>query len=225
MTSTALRSPPDPSPPCSPTLRPPWHKRLSWKGEAARPGRPVRHVPWMRVVQGGGAVAGGCVQRGGRADPAPGRPRVAAPGGIGSRSATTTSPTRSGGGPAVRISTSPPTAGSSPWTAMTPGAFAVSALRACMARRGAHAGERLLVTCNASSYRGHRGCPGYGKTGSRSSPRRRAAEGRRHAPSPPGTSKWNRMEHRLFHITRTLTDLMTADDAVAGLTTTVAARA
>src|SRR5438477_11336486 len=40
----------------------------------------------------------------------------------------------------------------------------------------------------------------------------------------PGTSKWNRIEHRLFcHITRTwrARPLMTADDAVAGIAATV----
>jgi hypothetical protein len=41
---------------------------------------------------------------------------------------------------------------------------------------------------------------------------------------PPGTSKWNKIEHRLFcHITRTwrARPLMTADDAVAGIAATV----
>jgi Rhodopirellula transposase DDE domain len=41
---------------------------------------------------------------------------------------------------------------------------------------------------------------------------------------PPGTSKWNRIEHRLFcHITRTwrTRPLMTADDAVAGIAATI----
>jgi DDE family transposase len=44
---------------------------------------------------------------------------------------------------------------------------------------------------------------------------------------PPGTSKWNKIEHRLFcHITRTwrARPLMTADDAVAGIAATVTAR-
>ena len=44
---------------------------------------------------------------------------------------------------------------------------------------------------------------------------------------PPGTSKWNRIEHRLFcHITRTwkARPLMTAEDAVAGIAATVTAK-
>jgi hypothetical protein len=44
---------------------------------------------------------------------------------------------------------------------------------------------------------------------------------------PPGTSKWNKIEHRLFcHITRTwrARPLMTIDDAVAGIAATVTAQ-
>ena len=44
---------------------------------------------------------------------------------------------------------------------------------------------------------------------------------------PPGTSKWNKIEHRLFcHITRTwrARPLMTVDDAVAGIAATVTAQ-
>ena len=44
---------------------------------------------------------------------------------------------------------------------------------------------------------------------------------------PPGTSKWNKIEHRLFcHITRTWAarPLMTREDAVAGITATVTAQ-
>jgi Rhodopirellula transposase DDE domain len=44
---------------------------------------------------------------------------------------------------------------------------------------------------------------------------------------PPGTSKWNKIEHRLFcHITRTWAarPLMTRDDAVAGIAATVTAQ-
>ena len=44
---------------------------------------------------------------------------------------------------------------------------------------------------------------------------------------PPGTSKWNKIEHRLFcHITRTwrARPLMTADDAVAGIAATVTSK-
>jgi hypothetical protein len=44
---------------------------------------------------------------------------------------------------------------------------------------------------------------------------------------PPGTSKWNKIEHRLFcHVTRTwkARPLMTVDDAVAGIAATVTAQ-
>jgi hypothetical protein len=44
---------------------------------------------------------------------------------------------------------------------------------------------------------------------------------------PPGTSKWNKIEHRLFcHITRTwrARPLMTVDDAVAGIAATITAQ-
>jgi hypothetical protein len=44
---------------------------------------------------------------------------------------------------------------------------------------------------------------------------------------PPGTSKWNKIEHRLFcHITRTwrARPLMTIDDAVAGIAATITAQ-
>ena len=44
---------------------------------------------------------------------------------------------------------------------------------------------------------------------------------------PPGTSKWNKIEHRLFcHITRTwrARPLMTLDDAVAGIAATITAQ-
>ena len=44
---------------------------------------------------------------------------------------------------------------------------------------------------------------------------------------PPGTSKWNKIEHRLFcHITRTwrARPLMTVDDAVAGIAATITAK-
>jgi hypothetical protein len=54
-----------------------------------------------------------------------------------------------------------------------------------------------------------------------SSSRKFAADKQRHW---PGTSKWNKIEHRLFcHITRTwrARPLMTADDAVAGIAATV----
>jgi hypothetical protein len=100
------------------------------------------------------------------------------------------------------------------------GAFAVNAIRlwwrheGCLRYRDA---EYLLVTCDAGGSNGHR-CRLW----------------RRHLTDfsqetgltvivmhfPPGTSKWNKVEHRLFcHVTRTWSQspLLTLDDAVAGI--------
>jgi hypothetical protein len=102
-------------------------------------------------------------------------------------------------------------------------AFAVNALRLWWRREGSlryPGARRLLVTCDAG--------------GSNSCTRRL----RKHELAvlaaetglqitvchfPPGTSKWNKIEHRLFcHITRTWRGrpLMTAEDAVAGIAAT-----
>ena len=81
--------------------------------------------------------------------------------------------------------------------------------------------RRLLVTCDAGGSNGYR-CRLWkdqlavlaGETGLTISV----------VHFPPGTSKWNKIEHRLFcHITRTwhARPLMTADDAVAGIAATV----
>jgi hypothetical protein len=104
------------------------------------------------------------------------------------------------------------------------GAFAVSALRLWWQAEGSlryPGAARLLVTCDAGGSNGHR-CRLWkdelaglaAETGLKISV----------VHFPPGTSKWNRIEHRLFcHITRTwrARPLMTADDAVAGIAATV----
>jgi hypothetical protein len=103
-------------------------------------------------------------------------------------------------------------------------AFAVNALRLWWQREGAlryPGASRLLVTCDAGGSNGYR-CRLWkdqlaalaAGTGLKISV----------VHFPPGTSKWNKIEHRLFcHITRTwrARPLMTADDAVAGIAATV----
>jgi hypothetical protein len=103
-------------------------------------------------------------------------------------------------------------------------AFAVSAIRLWWQEEGQFRYEgapRLLVTCDAGGSNGHR-C--------RQWKRELAAFARESGLKisvchfPPGTSKWNKIEHRLFcHITRTWSarPLMTADDAVAGIAATI----
>jgi Rhodopirellula transposase DDE domain len=103
-------------------------------------------------------------------------------------------------------------------------AFAVNALRLWWQQDGAlryPGATRLLVTADAGGSNGYR-CRLWkdqlavlaAETGLKISV----------VHFPPGTSKWNRIEHRLFcHITRTwrARPLMTADDAVAGIAATV----
>ena len=106
-------------------------------------------------------------------------------------------------------------------------AFAVSALRRWWPAEGAlrcPGARRLLVTCDAG---GSNACVNRGwKDGLA----RLAAETGLEITVchfPPGTSKWNKIEHRLFcHITRTwkARPLMTAGDAVAGIAATVTAQ-
>jgi hypothetical protein len=103
-------------------------------------------------------------------------------------------------------------------------AFAVNALRLWWQREGAArypGARRLLVTCDAGGSNGYR-CR------LRKHELAGLAEEAGLAISvvhfPPGTSKWNKIEHRLFcHITRTwrARPLMTAADAVAGIAATV----
>ena len=103
-------------------------------------------------------------------------------------------------------------------------AFAVNALRLWWQREGAlryPGAARLLVTADAGGSNGYRSrlwkdqlAVLAAETGLKISV----------VHFPPGTSKWNRIEHRLFcHITRTwrTRPLMTADDAVAGIAATV----
>ena len=102
-------------------------------------------------------------------------------------------------------------------------AFAVNALRLWWQREGSsryRGARRLLVACDAGGSNGYR-CRLWkdqlavlaGETGLEITV----------CHFPPGTSKWNKIEHRLFcHITRTwrARPLMTAGDAVAGIAAT-----
>ena len=103
-------------------------------------------------------------------------------------------------------------------------AFAVNALRLWWQQEGSlrHPGAgKLLVTCDAggsNSYTSrlwkHELAVLAAETGLQITV----------CHFPPGTSKWNKIEHRLFcHITRTwrARPLMTAEDAVAGIAATV----
>jgi hypothetical protein len=106
-------------------------------------------------------------------------------------------------------------------------AFAVNAIRLWWQHEGAarYPGRtRLLVTCDGGGSNGHR-C--------RLWKHELALLAAQAGPAitvchfPPGTSKWNKIEHRLFcHITRTwrTRPLMTVDDAVAGIAATVTAQ-
>ena len=102
-------------------------------------------------------------------------------------------------------------------------AFAVHALRLWWQREGSlryPGAGRLLVVCDAGGSNGHR-CRLWkdqlavlaAETGLQITV----------CHFPPGTSKWNKIEHRLFcHITRSwrARPLMTAEDAVAGIAAT-----
>ena len=106
-------------------------------------------------------------------------------------------------------------------------AFAVASIRrwhlaeGCLRYPGA---KRLLVTCDAG---GSNACASRGW---KSGLAELAAETGLEITVmhfPPGTSKWNKIEHRLFcHITRTwrARPLMSAADAVAGIAATVTAQ-
>ena len=102
-------------------------------------------------------------------------------------------------------------------------AFAVNALRLWWRAEGAaryRAARRLLVTCDAG------GSNGYTSRLWKDQLAVLAAETGLEITVchfPPGTSKWNKIEHRLFcHITRTwrARPLMTREDAVAGIAAT-----
>jgi hypothetical protein len=105
-------------------------------------------------------------------------------------------------------------------------AFAVSSLRRWWLDEGSlryPGARRLLVTCDAG---GSNACASHGW---KSGLAELAAETGLEVTVmhfPPGTSKWNKIEHRLFcHITRTwrARPLMTAADAAAGIAATVTA--
>jgi Rhodopirellula transposase DDE domain len=102
-------------------------------------------------------------------------------------------------------------------------AFAVSALRLWWKQEGSlryPGAGRLLVTCDAG------GSNSYKNRGWKDQLAALAAETGLQiwvCHFPPGTSKWNKIEHRLFcHITRTWRGrpLMTPEDAVAGIAAT-----
>lgn len=102
-------------------------------------------------------------------------------------------------------------------------AFAVNAIRLWWLREGASrypGARRLLVTCDAG---GSNSCTGRLWKDELAALAAQAGLQITVAHFPPGTSKWNKIEHRLFcHITRTWTarPLMTAEDAVAGIAAT-----
>lgn len=102
-------------------------------------------------------------------------------------------------------------------------AFAVHALRLWWQREGAArypGARRLLVTCDAGGSNGYR-CRLWKDQLARLAEETGLEITVCHF--PPGTSKWNKIEHRLFcHITRTWRGrpLMTAEDAVAGVAAT-----
>ena len=103
-------------------------------------------------------------------------------------------------------------------------AFAVNALRLWWQQEGSlryPGARRLLVTCDAGGSSGYR-CRLWKDQLARLAAETGLKISVVHF--PPGTSKWNRIEHRLFcHITRTwrARPLMTAGDAVAGIAATV----
>jgi hypothetical protein len=103
-------------------------------------------------------------------------------------------------------------------------AFAVHALRLWWQREGAArypGAGRLLVTCDAG---GSNSCTSRLWKDQLAALAAETGLEITVCHFPPGTSKWNKIEHRLFcHITRTwrARPLMTAEDAVAGIAATV----
>jgi hypothetical protein len=103
-------------------------------------------------------------------------------------------------------------------------AFAVNALRLWWQQEGSlryPGATRLLVTCDAGGSNGH-----TRKLWKEQLAQLAEETGLKISVChfPPGTSKWNKIEHRLFcHITRTwrTRPLMTPDDAVAGIAATI----
>jgi Rhodopirellula transposase DDE domain len=103
-------------------------------------------------------------------------------------------------------------------------AFAVSALRLWWRREGSlryPGAQRLLIVCDAGGSNSAR-CHLWKDQLAVLAAETGLEIGVCHF--PPGTSKWNKIEHRLFcHITRTwrARPLMTREDAVAGIAATV----
>jgi hypothetical protein len=103
-------------------------------------------------------------------------------------------------------------------------AFAVSAIGLWWQEEGQfryRAARRLLITCDSGGSNGNR-CRLWKDQLARLAEQTGLRIEVMHF--PPGTSKWNKIEHRLFcHITRTWSarPLMTIDDAVAGIAATV----
>jgi hypothetical protein len=106
-------------------------------------------------------------------------------------------------------------------------AFAVSAIRLWWRHEGSlryPGAARLLVTCDAG---GSNSCRGRLWKDQLAQLAQETGLAISVVHFPPGTSKWNKIEHRLFcHITRTwhARPLMTADDAVAGIAATITSR-
>jgi hypothetical protein len=100
------------------------------------------------------------------------------------------------------------------------GAFAVNAIRLWWQHEGSlryPGAGHLLITCDAGGSNGHR-CRLWRQQLTQLAAETGLVIVVMHF--PPGTSKWNKIEHRLFcHITRTWSQspLLTLDDAVAGI--------
>jgi len=106
-------------------------------------------------------------------------------------------------------------------------AFAVNAIRRWWQGEGClryPRATRLLVTCDAGGANDHRSHQWKDQLAVLAEQTGLRVEVMHF---PPGTSKWNKIEHRLFcHVTRTwrARPLMTVDDAVAGIAATVTAQ-
>jgi hypothetical protein len=106
-------------------------------------------------------------------------------------------------------------------------AFAVNGIRLWWREEGQFrypGAARLLVTCDAGGSNGHR-CRLWKDQLAVLAQETGLVTEVCHL--PPGTSKWNKIEHRLFcHVTRTwkARPLMTVEDAVAGIAATVTAQ-
>jgi hypothetical protein len=106
-------------------------------------------------------------------------------------------------------------------------AFAVNAIRLWWQEEGSlryPGATRLLITCDSGGSNSARGRAWKDQLAVLAGETGLAIEV---CHFPPGTSKWNKIEHRLFcHITRTwrARPLMTIEDAVAGIAATITAQ-